>query len=207
MRFINRIKSKINRILISRYCYTRIPTNQNVVFLTFDDGPEPEITEYILNLLEQYNAKGTFFCCGSNAEKYPQLMEQIKNGGHSIGSHTYSHLKGSETKCIPYVKEVKLFLSKYDTNLHRPPYGSLTSTQILKLKGYCKLILWDVDSTDWLGEHVKDFDIKAVVNSITKGSIILFHFSKEHQYRTKHILPLVLSELSNSGYEFKPLLL
>ena len=205
MRLFQRIKSHIHRLMLAKFCISHMPSTNKIVYLTFDDGPDPDITEKVLDILQKYDAYATFFCCGNNANKYPDLMTQILTRGHSIGSHTMSHLKGKETDCGVYVREVNTFLKKYNTKLHRPPFGSLTISQILRLRFKCKLILWNVDSKDWIGSKYKEFDKDLLLTSITPGSIMLFHFTQEHAFRTLMILPVVLEFLAKRGYQFKAL--
>lgn len=185
------------------FCAFHIVNNEKVIYLTFDDGPEPIVTEYILDLLDRYNAKATFFCCGNNVLKYNSQYVEIVNRGHSIGGHTMSHLKGNEVSTIKYIKEVLLFKRLFKTRLFRPPFMSLSILGCLILPLFVKIVLWDVDSEDWCKDKGNHYDVYEMVKLTRPGSIILFHFSKEHKDRTLLILPKFLKIMSKYGYVFK----
>ena len=201
MQIFTSFKERIKRFL----CIYSIRGN-NAIYLTFDDGPEPEITEYVLELLEKNHAKATFFCTGKNIQKYPLLFRKIVDDGHSIGSHTMTHLKGESTSLIKYYKEVEEFYRKYNTKFFRPPYGSLTLMQLIliRLLGV-RIILWSHDSKDWCSNDDNLYDTSSILDGICGGSIILFHFSNENQQRTKLILPLLMKEIERRGFNFDKL--
>lgn len=198
---VARIKDKVWSVLHT----TRIDTTEKVIYLTFDDGPEPDITEFVLDQLKKYNAHATFFCCGCNIEKYPRLYDMLLKDDHKIASHTMNHIKGEEASLWMYLKEIKVFRQRYNTNLLRPPYGSLSRIQslLLPLWGY-KIILWSDDSTDWYhNENIDLEDIKLKLQVVSSGSIVLFHFCQKHEHRTRIILPQFLEKLSAEGYRFE----
>ena len=181
-----------------------LPTDEKVLYLTFDDGPIPEVTPDVLDILDRYNAKATFFCVANNAMKYPLLLKEIVNRGHAIGNHTYSHKEGWKTSLFGYLKDflkAENILGK--SGLFRPPYGRISPQQITALKKHTKIVMWDVLSADF--DVNIDFKqcAKNVINSAQKGSIIVLHDSIKAQDRVLKALPLILDHFSD--YEFKSL--
>ena len=192
-----------------------IETSRQEVYLTFDDGPTPEITDWVLELLKAYNAKATFFCIGANIEKHPQIFKNIIENDHAIGNHTYNHLKGWKHKTKDYINDVEitqrvieqhLSTSINRKNLFRPPYGKFKSKQAKKLQkqGY-KIVLWDVLSFDWDASISQEKCLDNVLTSAKKGSIIVFHDSIKAEQHLKHVLPKVLEYYTKKGYVFKSL--
>ncbi len=193
-----------------------IDTTENVMYLTFDDGPTPEVTDWVLHLLAQYNAKATFFCIGDNVQKYPEIFQRVIVAGHSIGNHTQNHLKGWKTKTKMYLDDVlkaQDTISKQYQNtqyeiqyLFRPPYGKIKPKQgksILE-KGY-QIVMWDVLSFDW-DKNVSQINcLNNVISKATKGSIVVFHDSAKASNNMKYALPKVLEHFSEKGYTFKAL--
>jgi len=184
------------------------------IYLTFDDGPIPKITPWVLDLLKQYNAKATFFCIGENASKYPAIFKSILKNGHKIGNHTFNHLNGLKTKTETYIKNTEKahntfagieadFLNKTPF-LFRPPYGKIRPKQakILKDKGF-DIVLWDVLSRDFDVKLSGKECFKNVKKHTLKGSIIVFHDSLKAFDRLKYVLPKVLKYYSEKGYKFK----
>lgn len=177
-----------------------IPNDQGLVFLTFDDGPEPEITEFVLNELKKYKFKATFFCIGEKVEKYPDLVKRILDDGHSIGNHTYSHAKAYDINGVEFVNDV----NKADNIIHsfyfRPPNGCLTLSSWIRLRKKYKIIYWSIGSGDWLKET---FDYEKSMNGLKRtksGDIILFHFSKELEKGSQLLLPDYLRWLRLNNY-------
>lgn len=185
-----------------------IKTNQKEIYLTFDDGPTPKITPWVLQQLKKYNAKATFFCIGNNVEKYPEIFSQILKEEHAIGNHTFNHLKGWKVKTSDYIEDVlqcnSTFISSVSTKLFRPPYGKLKpkQTKQLKEKGY-KIIMWDILSLDWDKQVTPEKCLNNVLKHSTKGSIIVFHDSIKAEKNMKFALPKVLKHFSNKGFAFK----
>lgn len=188
-----------------------IPNNQNKVFLTFDDGPTPEITEWTLEQLKQYNAKATFFCIGNNIEKCPDIFKKVIKEGHSIGNHSFNHLKGWKTNTDEYIENILLcesqitsqnFGNKSETkNLFRPPYGKIKLSQSQKLRalGY-KIIMWDIISYDFDTETSEEKCLQNVLKNIKSGSIIVFHDSQKAERNLKYVLPKTLEFLEEKGF-------
>jgi len=195
-----------------------IDTIEKELYLTFDDGPTPEITDWVLQTLKDYNAKATFFCIGNNIEKHPGIFQNIINDGHAIGNHTYHHLKGWKHKTKAYLTDViqteniiksKLQLQDDEVNivnLFRPPYGKLKSKQSQQIQDLSyKIVMWDVLSFDWDISVSEDTCLKNVTSSAKKGSIIVFHDSVKASRNLQYVLPKVLDYYTNSGFEFKSL--
>jgi len=191
----------------------RIKTDEKEIYLTFDDGPVPEFTPWVLETLKPYDAKATFFCVGENIQKHPHIYEQIKEGGHSIGNHTFNHLQGWKTPTKKYVKNIlqaESYLedahSKDGKKLFRPPHGRIRPVQakILRKKGY-KIIMWDVLSGDFDQRLDKKICLDHTIKHINNGSIVVFHDSIKSFKNLDYVLPKVLEHFSERGYRFKSL--
>ena len=182
------------------------PKPSSSVYLTFDDGPVPEVTPWVLETLERYQARATFFCVGNNVVQYPEIYQQITDRGHSIGNHTMHHVKGFKTPWKMYVKDVILAQQYIPSSLFRPPYGQLTRYQAKALKqlGY-KLIFWDVISYDYLQEPLTDAHANALLQQIRPGSIVLFHDSNKAYLRLQVLLPKVLEYCKIQKYQLNNL--
>ena len=183
------------KTIFSNYVWD-IPNGENKVFLTFDDGPTPEITEWTLEQLKQYNAKATFFCIGNNIEKHPDIFQKIIQDEHAIGNHTFNHLKGWETSLEDYIENVKkcsVLSAKYSEKkeLFRPPYGKIKPAQsrVLRKLGY-KIIMWDVLSCDFDQTISPEKCLNNVLKNVSSGSIIVFHDSVKAQQNLKYVLPM-----------------
>jgi peptidoglycan/xylan/chitin deacetylase (PgdA/CDA1 family) len=199
------IPAKTPRILKWAYpnCIWQIPNKENAVYLTFDDGPTPEVTPWVLKQLEQYNAKATFFLIGNNVALYPEIVEQIKTAGHSIGNHSYNHENGWETDDQTYFNSMARTDELLGVDLLRPPYGRIKKSQIKVLKEKYKIIMWDVLSADWMPENAPQKCITNVLENVKSGSIIVFHDSQKAWPNLKVALPEVLRRLSQRGFSFK----
>ncbi len=173
--------------------------DNDAVYLTFDDGPNPETTPWILKTLSKYNAKATFFCLGKNAEQYPDIFQMILDGGHAVGNHTYSHQKGWEMRTGRYVEDVDLADNFIRSNLFRPPYGRIKPRQIRRLSERYKLIMWDVLSRDYSQFVSPRACVKNVTNYVKGGSVVVFHDSKKAYRNMSYALPRVLEYLQARG--------
>jgi peptidoglycan/xylan/chitin deacetylase (PgdA/CDA1 family) len=193
-----------------------MPTTKKELYLTFDDGPTPEITNWTLDILKQYHAKATFFCIGSNIEKHPNIFESIIKDGHAVGNHTQNHIKGWTTKNKNYLKDIKeaqtIINSKTENlqssivALFRPPYGQIKPKQGRKLIdiGY-QIIMWDVLSFDWDQDLSEEKCLENVVSKSKSGSIVVFHDSVKASRNMMYTLPKVLEYFSKKGFCFKAL--
>lgn len=184
-----------------------IPNHEKKVYLTFDDGPTPEITEWTLEQLKKYEAKATFFCIGNNIKKHPGIFQKVIQEGHQIGNHTFNHLKGWKTTTDNYVENVALCQSQFTihhlpfTILLRPPYGKIKLSQSKKLRalGY-KIIMWDIISYDFDTETSKEKCLENVLKNVESGSIIVFHDSVKAAPNLKYALPKTLEFLKEKGF-------
>jgi peptidoglycan/xylan/chitin deacetylase (PgdA/CDA1 family) len=181
----------------------RIPTKDHVIYLTFDDGPIPEITPWVLEQLKLYNAKATFFCIGDNVRKHPDVMKAVIDAGHSIGNHTMHHLNGFLTLNKNYFKDIEACREFVTSKLFRPPYGKIRLSQIKKLKNNFRIIMWDVLSKDYDISLTGAQCFQRVKNNSGPGSIIVFHDSLKAENRLRFVLPATLKYFSEKGYTFQ----
>jgi peptidoglycan/xylan/chitin deacetylase (PgdA/CDA1 family) len=177
-----------------------VPNSKNRVYITFDDGPIPEITPWVLDTLAKHNAKATFFCIGDNVKKHPKVFKQVVKAGHSIGNHTFNHLKGWKTSNNDYYKNIKEADQLLHTKLFRPPYGKIKISQSKHLHDDFKIIMWDVLSMDYSKDISPDECLKNVIDNYTDGSIIVFHDSLKAEKNMKYVLPKLLEHLSENGF-------
>jgi peptidoglycan/xylan/chitin deacetylase (PgdA/CDA1 family) len=180
--------------------------SQRVIYLTFDDGPIPIVTPFVLNTLKQYNAKATFFCIGDNVQKHPEIYQQLLTDGHAIGNHTFNHLKGWKTEDEVYIDNFLRADDLLKTPLFRPPYGRIRRSQIKQLKILepdLKIIMWDVLSGDF-DMTLKPADcLKGVLKHTGNGAIVVFHDSLKAFTRLEYVLPRALEFWSKAGYRFE----
>jgi len=187
-----------------------IPTTEKVLYLTFDDGPTPDITEWVLSCLDSYQAKATFFCIGNNIDQNPDIFRRILESGHTVANHTYNHLKGWKTDTNEYIRDVELtqsLLQRHsNTQLFRPPYGKFKISQAKQLLslGY-KIVLWDVLSYDWDRRISPEKCLGNVISKASEGSIIVMHDSVKAFENLSFALPRLLDHFSKDGYSFKAL--
>jgi peptidoglycan/xylan/chitin deacetylase (PgdA/CDA1 family) len=178
------------------------------IYLTFDDGPIPIVTPFVLNILRQHNAKATFFCIGDNVRKHPDIFADVKKDGHAIGNHTYNHLRGWATDNQTYLDNFLQADKILDTSLFRPPYGRIKRAQIKLLKQArpdLQIIMWDVLSGDYDMSLKRQESLDNVLNHTEDGSIVLFHDSIKAFQRLEYALPRVLEHFGALGYTFKSL--
>jgi peptidoglycan/xylan/chitin deacetylase (PgdA/CDA1 family) len=181
-------------------------TDQKIVYLTFDDGPIPECTPQILDVLAQYNVKATFFMVGENAVKYPHLLDLVRNQGHAIGNHTHHHMKGCRNTLQSYMNDVEMAHQVLQTNLFRPPHGRMKSKQKQALirSGYT-ICMWDVLTHDYNPRYSVDHMLNIVQHHVRNGSIITCHDSIKSQDRVLQLLHQMIPYLLTEGYEFETL--
>jgi peptidoglycan/xylan/chitin deacetylase (PgdA/CDA1 family) len=200
--------------LFSNYVWD-IPNTENKIYLTFDDGPTLEITEWVLQELQKYNANATFFCIGNNIEKYPWIFSKVIADGHSIGNHTFNHLNGWKTSTEEYIENSGQWsvissqsenyqLKKANDKLFRPPYGKIKISQSKKLRqlGY-KIIMWDVLSADYDTSISAEKCLENVLQNVKSGSVIVFHDSIKAFPNLEYTLPKALKILSERGFVFE----
>ena len=187
-----------------------ISTTEKVIYLTFDDGPTPEITDWVLNTLDSFNAKATFFCIGKNIEKHPDIFKNIIKKGHAIGNHTYDHLKGWKTNTEEYLLNINKAQNKIDSNyktkplLFRPPYGRIKLKQVNALsKLNYQIIMWNILSKDWDKTIEKEVCLKNVILNTKEGDIVVLHDSIKASRNMQYTLPRMLDHFTKEGYEFR----
>lgn len=194
----------------------RIPTTKKELFLTFDDGPVPGPTEFVLDTLTMFNAKATFFCIGDNIKKYPDVFRKIIANGHAVGNHTLNHLNGWKTKTQIYLDNFRLCDSEIraasvgidalqlETPMFRPPYGRITRGQINALSSF-RIVMWDVLSVDYNANLAAEKCLNNTIRATRPGSIIVFHDSYKAEKNLTSVLPKFIRHFSASGFEFKSL--
>ena len=181
----------------------RLPTGEKVVYLTFDDGPIPEVTPLVLDLLKERDIKATFFCVGENVSKYPELFKRIKAEGHSVGNHTYNHLQGMKYSTSDYLQNIEKANSLIRSNMFRPPHGWLTRLQYWSIIGKYKLVMWDVISCDYDSSLSPEKCFRNVADFVRDGSIITFHDSLKAKKNVLAALPKTIDYLTKEGYSFR----
>ncbi len=174
------------------------------VYLTFDDGPTPDVTPWVLDCLKEYGARSTFFCLGRNVERCPEIYASILDGGHAVGNHTYSHLRGWRTPTSEYLDDIRLASHNIDSRLFRPPYGRFRKTQIREIKRDYNIVMWDVLSQDYDPGISPQQCLANVEANMRPGSIIVFHDSEKAKKNLYYTLPQVLGKYSNR-YNFLPI--
>lgn len=201
---------------------------EKVIYLTFDDGPIPNVTDFVLKTLKVFNAKATFFCIGDNIVKHPEVFERVKNDGHAIGNHTFNHLKGWKTDNETYLQNTLKCQELTQTNLFRPPYGRIRKSQIKSLKSVVRspksifqnqqsdlglktidsglnIVMWDVLSGDFDTKLSPEKCYQNVIKHTENGSIIVFHDSLKAFDRLSYALPKVLAYFTEKGFTFSTL--
>lgn len=181
---------------------------ERVIYLTFDDGPIPVVTPFVLSTLAKYNAKGTFFCIGDNVQRHPDIFKQVRAGGHAIGNHTFNHLRGWKTEDHTYRDNYLKADELLNTPLFRPPYGRIKRAQIKLLQQArpdIQIMMWDVLSGDFDMSLKPEACLKGVLKHTGNGAIIVFHDSLKAFNRLEYVLPRALEAWSKAGYEFRTL--
>lgn len=180
--------------------------DKKVIYLTFDDGPTEEITHWILKTLDEFGVKATFFCIGNNAEKHPELVDEIRQNGHSVGIHGYSHVRGLYKKQEEYLNDIKKSESIIKSKIFRPSHGRIYPSQVKKLNelGY-KVVLWDVITRDY-DTNLKEEEVLKIAKKYTRnGSIVVFHDSLKAEKNMKYAFPLAVKYWLENGYTFETL--
>lgn len=208
-RFFIKTPGWVQRIF-SSYVW-RIPTPQKIIYLTFDDGPHPVITPWVLERLKEYNAEATFFCIGNNVHQHPAVYQQIIRDGHAVGNHTYQHLNGWKTSIEEYLNDIKKTAPFVVTNLFRPPYGRIKRVQAknvsVSMGKKASIIMWDVLSADFDKRFSPEQCAQNVLRNISPGSIVVFHDSEKAFDNLNIALPAVLKALKQEGYECRKIVI
>ena len=187
-------------------CIWDIKTDEKIIYLTFDDGPHPEATPFVLEELKKYNAKATFFCIGKNVAEFYDIYRNILAEGHGVGNHTYNHLNGWRTGDKEYMDDIFKAKKIIDSNLFRPPYGRIKRFQLKQLEGRrfdMRTIMWTVLSGDFDEMVTPDECYHTVIKHVDKGSIVVFHDSEKAFPRLRSVLPRALQYFSEKGYSFE----
>ena len=180
----------------------RKSSSEKVIYLTFDDGPVPEVTPLVLDLLDEYNLKATFFCVGENVEKYPAIYNEVLKRGHKTGNHTYNHLKGVSFSTAEYVANVEKAAKSIESKLFRPPYGRLKSKQRKALKAGYEIVMWDVITHDYNSSLSPQTIMQNIRRYSRNGSLVVFHDSIKAERNMLTVLPLAIEYWNSKGYSF-----
>lgn len=191
------------RILFPEAVWRIRRKKRKVIYLTFDDGPIPEVTPWVLDVLDYYNIKATFFSVGDNVRRHPELLEEIKKRGHSWGNHTMNHLQGFKVASRNYLRNIKEADNLIDSNLYRPPHGIMRWSQAKVIKDHFNIIMYDLVTRD----YSKKLNGEQVLNNVKKfarnGSIVVFHDSLKAERNLRYALPRAIEWLKEQGYEFE----
>lgn len=185
-------------------------SDEKKIYLTFDDGPISEVTEFVLETLEKYQAKATFFCIGDNISKNSSIFQKILNNGHAVGNHTFNHLRGWATEDVTYLENVvkcqtEIQKNGHHTKLFRPPYGRIKRKQANSLLTDYEIVMWDVLSGDFSQNLSPETVLKKTIKHTEAGSIVLFHDSIKANERMSYTLPRFLEHFSAQGFQFSKL--
>lgn len=180
----------------------KMDTRDKVLYLSFDDGPVPEITPWVLDILKSFEAKATFFCVGDNVRKYPELYQRIVAEGHGVGNHTYSHLNGFKSSIRKYIRDVFKAKRYIDSKLFRPPYGRIRVWAQRILRTRFRIILWDILSMDYDQSLEARQVVRNVVGNVEPGSIVVFHDNLKARKNLEYALPRILDYYSKRGFSF-----
>lgn len=193
------------RILFPEAMWRIKRKKQRVVYLTFDDGPIPEVTPWVLDTLDRYGIKATFFMVGDNARRHPWLVEEIKKRGHSYGNHTMHHLQGLKVSKVRYMRDITEANKYIDSALFRPPHGLMRPSQAQAIKNRYNIVMYDLVTRDYSYKLKGEEVLKNVKKYARNGSIIVFHDSLRAENNLKYALPRAIEWLKDNGYEFLPI--
>lgn len=183
----------------------RIPMKHKAVFLTFDDGPIPEVTPWVLDLLDHYGIKATFFCVGDNVRKHPETFRMVVERGHSVGNHTMHHLQGAKVTTARYVADIMEAHALIDSPLFRPPHGLIRWKQAATIKDNMRIIMYDLVTRDYSKKLTGEQVLDNVRRYVRNGSIIVFHDSLKSESNLRYALPRAIEWLKENGYQFLPI--
>lgn len=188
---------------LAKHLIFDLPNNSNSIFLTFDDGPHPEITPWVMDQLEHFNARGTFFLIGNNVERYPKLLGEILERGHAIGNHSYSHQSGWKISDKEYLADVEECSKYVESHLYRPPYGEVSRSQSARLVNDYRIIMWSDLSADFDANYSPQQCVGFATKKVKAGSIIVFHDSDKAWSRLERCLPECLEYYTKAGFKMK----
>lgn len=181
----------------------RIPSDERCVYLTFDDGPIPQVTPWVLNTLDLYGVKATFFMVGDNVRKHPDVFRMVVERGHAVGNHTFHHIQGIRYSTRGYLADVELAARLIPGNLFRPPHGHMRFPQLLRLRKTHRIVMWDVVTRDY-SPHLSPQQVLENVKRYTRpGSILVFHDSLKAERNMRWAMPRAIEWLLQEGYRFK----
>ncbi len=193
------------RLLFTEAIWRILHRGKKVVYLTFDDGPIPEETPWVLNVLDRYGIKATFFMVGDNVRRYPEVFEEVKRRGHSYGNHTMHHLQGIKECATRYFRDITEADRLIGSTLFRPPHGIISPWQTKLIKRHYNIIMYDLVTRDY-SKHLNGEDVLQNVKRYARnGSIIVFHDSLKAHHNMRYALPRAIEWLKEQGYEFLPL--
>jgi peptidoglycan/xylan/chitin deacetylase (PgdA/CDA1 family) len=181
----------------------RYKDDGQVVYLTFDDGPIPGVTPWVLDVLAKEGIKATFFCVGENVQKYPEVYQQILAGGHSVGNHTFNHLQGFKSNNQVFFNNIEKAAGYINSDLFRPPHGFLKASQYNYLKKKYRMIMWDLISCDYDARLSPEKVLSNVIDFVRPGSIVTFHDSEKAKINLMKALPLSITWMKEQGYRFE----
>lgn len=183
----------------------RLPNAEKKLYLTFDDGPDKLVTPKLIDILDQFKAKATFFCVGKKVEKFPELIKQMKEAGHSVGNHTFSHLKGKKASTESFLEDISICNDLLQSKLFRPPYGSIKRNQIKQLKDQFKIYMWSVLPGDFDQKVSKEKCLYRSIKYTNDGTIIVYHDNEKTKENVLYTIPKYIEHFQKLGYTFEAL--
>jgi peptidoglycan-N-acetylglucosamine deacetylase len=191
------------RIFDQKFITCSIPSAEKVIYLTFDDGPIPEVTPRVLRILAEFDVPATFFCVGDNVRKHPQVFQQVVSAGHAIGNHTFHHLNGWKTPTGQYLDDVNRCKEYFQTALFRPPYGKISLSQYIQLHNRYRIVFWSVLSGDYNLAVSQEQCLENVLKYTTSGAIVVFHDSLKASEKVYYTLPRMIEHFLGKRYRFE----
>lgn len=180
----------------------RVKTCSKLIYLTFDDGPVPQVTPQVLNILDAFGWRATFFCVGENVAKHPDLYREVLARGHRTGNHSYNHIRGFRYTTDEYVQNVKKASEIIQSKLFRPPHGRMTFAQMKALHKEYDIVMWDVITRDYDQKKSPERILKAIKRNLRKGSVVVFHDSLKAKENVLEVLPKALEFWKSEGYDW-----
>ena len=180
----------------------KVKTKSKLIYLTFDDGPVPEVTPQVLDILDEYGWKATFFCVGDNVRKYPEVYQEVLRRGHRVGNHSFNHIRGYRYPVEDYVDNVKKASVYIESRLFRPPHGRITFSQIKALKEDYDVVMWDVITFDYDRKKKPEQIMQTLRRYLRRGSVVVFHDSIKAKENVLTVLPQALAYWKEKGYSY-----